>query len=428
MNIKKEVYAGTKWTTLSTIVLSITAILKISILTRYLEKSEFGLMALVTFVMGFMTLFNDMGLKVAILHKQEITKEEYASLYWFNMLISILMFVLLLLVTPLVSSFYSQPLLKSLIPLIGVNLIISGIGSHFRFIEMKHLKFKAISVIDIISTVIAFGVAICLAVYDFGVYSLVYSLIVQFLISNISLLIIGIKKYGLKLRYKFNETKPFLGIGLYQVGAQTLNYFNRDLDILIIGKFFSADILGGYSLARELVRRPIGFILPIVNKVGAPTLSKFNKDTIGLKKYYLKMTNLLASFVIPMYLVIALFSYPLVYILYGKEFLGITFIVQILCVNMIFRVVGGNVGNLIIASGRTDLDLKWNALTLLIIPIFVLIGAYFNIEIVAIMITLSSIALFIPSYYYLIKRIINATLKEYVYAFFKVDVKQFLKL
>ena len=77
------------------------------------------------FVMGFMELFNDMGLTSAILHRQNITKKQYASLYWVNWVASFLMYGLLLLITPLISRFYGQPLLNRLIPLIGINLLLS---------------------------------------------------------------------------------------------------------------------------------------------------------------------------------------------------------------------------------------------------------------------------------------------------------------
>ena len=140
MSINKQVKTGVKWTTISTIVLAVVAILKVSILTRFLDKADFGLMALVTFVMGFMNLFNDTGVTSAILHKQGITKNQYASLYWINWMVSIAMYVILFLITPLVTSFYEQPLLNTLIPLIGLNLLISGLGRQYKTIEQKNLN------------------------------------------------------------------------------------------------------------------------------------------------------------------------------------------------------------------------------------------------------------------------------------------------
>src|SRR5690606_19043995 len=421
MSIDKQVKTGVKWTTISTVVIAVVAILKISILTRFLDKSDFGLMALVTFVMGFMELFNDMGITSAILHKQGITKKQYASLYWINWLASIIMYLLLLVITPLVASFYEQSLLNTLIPLIGLNLILSAVGRQYKTIEQKNLLFNTISIIDIIGALLSLGLSVFLAIYGYGVFALVYSVVFQALFSNFSYFIIGLRKYGLLFHFKFHETKEFLKIGMYQVGGQVVNYFNRDLDILIIGKFFSADILGGYSLARELVRRPSSFIIPILNRVGAPALSKINDNHEKLKQYYLKMTNVLASLTIPIYLIIALLAYPIVYVLYGESFTDITILVQILTINMIFRIIGGNVGNLVVATGRTDLDFKWNLLTFFVTPLFVLIGSQFGIIGVAVMMSLSMVFLYVPGYFYLIKKMINVSLIQYSRAFFVVN-------
>ena len=77
MTIKKQAISGVKWTTVSTIIIAISALLKISVLARFLDVSDFGLMALVTFVLGFMDLFMDMGLTSAILHKQNIKKVNF---------------------------------------------------------------------------------------------------------------------------------------------------------------------------------------------------------------------------------------------------------------------------------------------------------------------------------------------------------------
>lgn len=428
MSIGKQTLKGAKWTTLSTAILAVTAILKIAILTRFLDKSDFGLMALVTFVMGFVNVINDLGLTVAILHKPHISKNAYSSLYWFNMFISIIMFGALWLIAPLIAGFYEQPLLNTLIPLIGVNLLLSGLGKLFNTRERKELSFKSISLIDITGAIFSLLVAVYLAINGFGVFSLVYALIAQFIITNVILLVIGLKKYGLDFHYKYDDVQPFVKIGIYQVGSQFVNYFNRDLDILIIGKFFSTDILGGYSLARDLVRKPVSFINPILNKVGAPALSKFSEDAVSLKKYYLKMTNMLASLLIPIYTLIAIGAYPIVYLLYGEDFTGIVIIVQILCVNMVMRSIGSNVGNLVIASGRTDIELRWNIFVLFITPLFVLIGSYFNIEAVAAMVSLSSLVLFIPAYYLLTNKMINLTLREYITAYFKLNFKQFLRI
>ena len=426
MSIKKQVLTGVKWTTVGTVVLAVTAILRVSVLTRFLDKADFGLMALVTFVMGFMALFNDMGLTSAILHKQNITKNQYASLYWFNLLVSFVMYAVLLAITPFVANFYNQPELDILIPLLGLTLIISGIGRQFKVIEQKKLLFKGISFVDMSTSILSLLVAVVLAARGFGVYSLVYSSLVQSFTSNLVFLIMGLRKQGLQFHLSFDEAKPFLKIGGFQVGGQVVNYFNRDLDILLIGKFFSPDILGGYSLAKQLVFRPAQLINPILVKVASPALALFQHDKAALKKNYLRLVNIVTTINLPTYLGIILFAPWVVTILYGEGFDDIVLLVRILSVYMIFRAIGNPVGSLVIATGRTDLEFIWNIVTLLILPLFIYVGSQYGIVEVTIAITSAMAILYIPSWKLLINRMIGASLKEYLIASFTFNF-DFLK-
>ena len=426
MSLKKKVVSGVKWSTLSTIFLAVTALLKISVLARFLDKADFGLMAMVTFVMGFMNLFNDMGLTSAILHKQNITKKQYGSLYWLNMLVSIFMFCILWLITPLVSSFYNQPELKVLIPLLGLNLLISGIGRMFKSIEQKNLLFKQITVIDITAAIFSLGFAVYLAVQNYGVYSLIYSALLQYTLSNIFYLFLGLKKYGLAVHFRFSETKPFLKIGMYQVGGQVVNYFNRDLDILIIGKLFSPDILGGYSLAKQLVMRPMQILNPILSKVASPTLAKFQDNVENLKRNYLRLINIISSINTPAYLIVIIFAPWIVEILYGNGFENIVILVRILSVYMLIRSVNSPVGSLVIATGRTDIEFYWNIFTLLVTPICIYVGAQFGIIGAATGITFTVLLLFFPAWKLMIHKMTNASLKEYSKAIFYLQYKKIL--
>jgi len=427
--IENQIKTGVKWTSASTLFLAATAILKISILTRFLDKADFGLMALVTFVMGFMELFSDMGITSAILHKQGITKKQYASLYWINWIASIIMYLLLLVITPLVASFYNQALLNTLIPIIGLNLVLSAVGRQYKTIEQKNLLFNTISIIDITGALLSLGLSVYLAVNDYGVFALVYSVVFQSLFSNVCYFTIGLKKYGLLFHFKYLETKEFLKIGMYQVGGQVVNYFNRDFDILIIGKFFSADVLGGYSLAKQLVFRPAQIINPIVVKVAAPALALMQKNIQELKSGYLKLINIVASVNIPVYLGIIIFAPWVVEILYGSGFDDIIILVRILSIYMMFRAIGNPVGSLVVATGRTDLDFMWNIVSLLVMPLFIYVGSLFSIVGVTISITLAMMVLYYPAWKLLVNKLTQASFKEYFYACFKLNFKivQFTK-
>lgn len=425
MSTRKEAISGVKWTTVATVTIATCNLLKISILTRFLDKADFGLMALVMFVMGFMDLFMDMGLTSAILHKQHITKKQYSSLYWLNIVFSIFIYLFIFLTSTFIATFYNESELQKLIPIMAVGIIFAALGRQFKTILQKHIEFKTIALVEICSVLFSLAIAVYLAIHDYGVYALVYSALAQYLVSNGIFFIIGNKRQKLLAHFHYSETKPFLRIGIYQVGGQIINYFNRDLDILIIGKFFGSEILGGYSLAKQLVFRPAQVLNPIFTRVASPILAKMQFDKKTLKTNYLKLLNVVSSVNLPIYLGLIIFAPLVVNILYGEGYDSIVILVRILSVYMIFRVIGNPIGSLLIATGRTDLDFYWNMFTLIVLPIAILIGAQFSIESVALAITIAMFILLVPSWYFMIFKLTGASLKEYLFSLVpKIKLKE----
>lgn len=422
-NLNNQVVSGVKWTTIGTIVIAVAALLKLSVLARLLDKADFGLMALVTFVMGFMNLFSDMGLTSAILHKQEISKQEYASLYWFNLGFSILLYAILLALSPLAATFYDEPELGLLIPLLGLNLLISAFGRIFKTIESKHLLFKKITIFEIIAAIFSLVFAVYLAFEDYGVLALVYSALLQYTVQNTLYFIYGLRKYGLLLHFKLLEIRPFLKIGIYQVGGQVINYFNRDMDILLIGKFFSPDILGGYSLAKQLVSRPAQILNPILVKVASPALAMFQARKEELKKNYLRLVSMVAKINILVYAITIIFAPIIVEIFYGSGFDELNSLVRILSLYMIFRAIGNPIGSLVIATGKTHLEFIWNGITLFVLPIFIYLGSIIGINAVAWGLSLAMLLLFYPSWKMLVHKMTGASFKEYLWAIIKPSLK-----
>lgn len=427
MDINGGVKKSYKWASINTLIITLTAVIKISILTRFLEKEDFGLIALVTFFLGFMNLFNDMGLTTAILHRLEISKKEYASLYWLNLGVSLLLYLILSSTSVVIAEFYDEELLKTLIPLMGITILFSGIGRQFRTIFQKELKFKIIAIVEIIAAIFSLLSATFLAISGYGVYSLVFSALLQHLISNIIFFVLGFIQKGLLFHFQYKETKPFLKIGSYQVGSQIINYFNRDLDIIIIGKIFAPEILGGYSLAKQLVSRPAQVLNQIILNVASPTLAKVQIDIIKLKNTFSEIFNGFFYVTLIAYIGLLVFAPIVVYVFYGDGYENIVLLVRILSVYMLIRSVGSPIGSLIIAKGETNMEFKWNLLALIILPLFVIIGSHFGIEWVAISMTCGILFLFIPGWWFMINKMLGISFVDFIELYsFKKFMKQIL--
>jgi O-antigen/teichoic acid export membrane protein len=415
-NLSKKAISGVKWATLAKFINIGVGIIKISILTRFLSGSDFGLMAIVNVTIGFADLFMDMGLSTAILHKQNITPKEYSSLYWLNFLSSIFLYLIALGITPYVALYYHQPELNILIPLVAINFILSAIGRQFNTIFQKELDFYTISVIEIISVVASLILAIVLALNNYGVYALAYSSILQFVLFNIILLFVGYKKHKIALHFSLQETYPFLKIGIYQVGGQIINFFSKELDVLIIGRMLGAEVVGLYSLAKNLAVKPIMLINPIITEIATPFLSVMQDNKEQLKQSYLKLIRMTTAVNFVIYLLMFIFSDVIIHVLYGQKFESCVVILRLFCSYMYLRSIYNPVGSLLVATGRTDLDLKWNIFMVFMTSLLLYIGSMFNINGIVISLNVLLILIFIPAWYIFYKNLIDLSLKDYLKA------------
>jgi PST family polysaccharide transporter/teichuronic acid exporter len=414
MQLKGSIIKGVKWTTTGTVGVALCSLLRLAILTRFLDKKEFGLMALALFVLGLLTLFTDMGLTSAIFHKQNISKNQYSSLYWINLLFGTLVFIIIVFVSPLIATFYNEPSLSHLIIIMATAVIAAGLGGQFKAIEQKHLHFRIIALAELISAILSLGVAIVLAIQGYSIYALIFSALVQYALPNLFFFIRGMVINPVRFHFNFNETLPFLRIGIFEVGSQFVNFFNRDLDIIIIGKLFSTELLGGYSLAKQLVYKPAQIVNPIATKIANPLLAKFQDNIDVLRKNYLKLINIVSSLNFFIYLLVIIFAPFIVSILYGDDYQSIVILVRILSIYMYIRSLGNPIGSLVIATGRTDRSFYWNLFSVAVMPWFIFIGSRYSIEAVAAAMVFGFLLLFIPNWWYLVKHMTRASLKEFV--------------
>lgn len=428
MSLKQKTISGTKWTSIDKIIVTVFAIVKLSVLARYLDKADFGLMAIVSVILGFMNMFVSLGLNVAIIHKQNISKNEYSSLYFMNIFMSILIMMLVMISSSFIANFYTEPRLRDLVIIMSLTIIISAIGKQYQTIKQKELEFKFISIVSIVAAIISCISSIYLAINGYGVYSLVYSSLIGVFFSNIVYFSEGILKKGFTFHFRLKEIKPFFKIGIYQVGGQIINYFNRDLDTLLIGKLLGSEVLGGYSLAKQLVLRPTSIINPIFTTVASPAFAKIQNDKKQFKLAYLKLLNIISSVNFIAYFLLCLLAYPVVIILYGTDFTNIVIIVQILCFYMYVRSLGNPIGSLVVATGKTHLEFYWNLLSLFFLPLFIYLGSLYSITAICIALCLYMAVSIYPAFRLMVKPILKIDFQLYMKTIVKLNFTHFTKL
>lgn len=380
MSDKNVAIKGGFWTSISTGVVMLAQFGRVMILTRFLEKSDFGTVAIINMVIGLCVAFTDLGFSSVIMYKQKLTLREFSSLYWTQLALFFLLYLLLSLTSPWVASFYETPILAALIPLSGLSVIFQAIGKLYDSVLQKKYQFKALAMRNIVANIMSLLLAWFMAYNGYGIYSLIYSTLCSIVVVNVWNLLSGYKYQNIKLVFSLKEVIPLVKIGIYQTGTRIIDFIAGKIDVFIIGKFLGTDVLGVYDLAKELVYKIMDFIRSVVSKVALPILSNNNNDDEAVKIRFLMITKVVAFICIPICLSMSVFSQDIVRIVYGDKFLDASFMVSIFAIGSMVGSITCFFDMLGIAKGRTDLNFKSTLYRVgLIIP-STLICCQFSIE------------------------------------------------
>lgn len=383
MDVKKKAVSGVKWNTASTVVLTLVQILRLSVLTRLLDKSDFGIIAIATMVIGFTDIFSELGLTVAVIHKQDITDRQYSSVYWTNIILSCVVFFTLWLVSPLVASFYHESILTTIIPLLGIQILLNGFGKMFQTIKVKNLEFVFISLVRIISCLIGFAVTVVMAIMKHGIYSLVVGQLVQVAIMQGIYAFEGRKGQKILWHLNFREIADFIKIGSFRLGSQILDFISSKIDVFLIGRFFGMSDLGVYNLAKDLIVRPYGMINMLTHNVASSAFAQIQTDTNLVKEYYKKVVGFISTISIPVYIVVFLAADLIVRILYGPNFPEVAALLRILSFFGIECAISSQGGIIQVAFGRTDAGFRWTLVRIVSSIFVILVVSSIDIQAVA---------------------------------------------
>lgn len=413
MKLKQKTINGIKWTTLSTVVTTTLQFLQLVILARFLEPSEFGLMTLVSLTIGFSKVFLDVGISNAIIHKQDITDIQLSTLYWINIIAGIILFFLLLLIAPFIALFYNEPNLTSLILLLSITFLIQPFGQQFMMLWQKEMRFDEIAYINILTKFVTLSVSVIYAYYGYGVYSLVLGALAGTITQTFQLMYKGLKEYKPLFVFEISNVKEFLSFGFYQMGENVINYFNSQMDVILIGKLLGTEALGIYYIAKQIIMKPLQIINPIILKVAFPLMAKLQDKDKELKKIYLQIINYIASINFPIYIFFIIFAKEIVLFIFGEKWLVSVPIIEILSIYGAFRSLGNPIGSLLLAKGKANWGFWWNFGLLFYIPIVIIITSKWGLLGISWGLVFVIISLIVPNWYFLVKNLCFAKFIEY---------------
>lgn len=418
MNLKEKTVTSIKWNTVATIVTMVIGVLQVAILTRLIDKSAFGLIAIASMVIAFTDIFAELGITVALIHKQQISEDEYSSVYWLNIVLSIIVFGFTVLLAPVVATFYKEPSLIIIIRLLSLKILLNAFGKMFQTIKTKNLEFNFISKVRILTSIVGILTSTVLAYNGFGVMSLVYGQLAQIMINQSIYAIAGLKQTKIRFHFSFAEVKDVIRIGGYQLGAQVLDFVSARVDVFIIGRFFSMDTLGVYNIAKELIVKPFTLINSISSNVFSAAFAKIQNNGQLIVDVFSKIVRTISMVSTPIYAFLFIFADLVVAILYTPSFAEVAVFIRIMSLYGICSSIASPGGSLMIAMGRTDLGIQWTIVRIIMSVGVLLLTANIGIYAVAYGQTGLAIVLLFVYYYMVIYRMLKTiVLRQYLKMF-----------
>lgn len=327
------------------------------VLARLLTPQDYGLIGMVSVIIGLVSLFKDMGLSAATIQRADINYEQVSTLFWVNVTLSGALALLVAAIAPGVAWFYGEPRLRWITTGLALSFIFGGLTVQHEALLRRQMRFAALSAIEITSIVVGMATAIFFARRGFGYWALVFS--------NWATAFVGAAGVWLACRWRpgwpsrYSGVRSMLSFGGNLTGFSLINYFARNLDNLLIGRVWGAQQLGFYSKAYQLLLLPIDQINTPITAVAVPALSRLDDSPERYRLAYLRLLEKVALLTMPCMAFMIAASDWIVRVVLGPQWMGVSRLFAVLGLVGLIQPICNTAGWLFITQGRAQDMFKW---------------------------------------------------------------------
>lgn len=344
------------------------------ILARLLTPYDYGCIGMLSIFMILAGTFIDGGFGSALIQKKQPTQTDYSTIFFWNMGMSALMYIVLYFSANSIANFYKIPILSSVLKVQGLVLFTNA----FNIIQSNQLRktinFKAIAIVSIITSIVSLGITIILAYQGFGVWSLVAQ---NFAVSIIPAVIFWFYvKWRPSWVFSLQSFKELFGFGFYMFLSNIVNNFCKRITGLLIGKIYSPITLGYYSKAMSTETLASHGISSVMSQVSYPLYAQVKDDKMVLANMIRRLTMTISYLTFPLMAILMLCAKPLFVLLYSDRWLASVPYFQVLCLVGLSDCLQSVNTQTIAAIGKSKLMFKWILIKRSIGMIFIIGGLF----------------------------------------------------
>ena len=354
-NLKLKALSGLLWSFTEQFSMQIIMFVVSVVMARMLMPEEFGLIAMPTVFIAIGIALRDSGLSSSLIRTKNPTNRDYSTVFYINIIFSVVTYAIVYFVAPYISDFYDKPILINIIRLQALTIVIGSITSIQHTRLTKAMNFKKQMNLQVLSVIVSAACGIGFAYYGYGVWSLVYMNIIQYVIAAFNYWLAS--SWRPEWIFDYNMAKKHLHFGYKLTLSGILNVFYENFYTILIGKFFGASHLGFYTRAKSTQELPIKNISAALNKVTYSLFSEIQDDNNKLKDVYAKIMQQLLFWILPTMLIAATVAEPLFIFVFSEKWISAVPYFQLLCFAGILAPLNMYNLNILNVKGRSDLYL-----------------------------------------------------------------------
>ena len=320
-------------------------------LARLLTPEHFGLVGMITALTAFAEMFKDLGLGTATIQRKEITHKQISTLFWINTGIGIGLTLLMAGAAPLLTWFYDEPRLLWITLAISSTFIFGGLSIQHQALLRRQMRFTELACTIVLATGLSTVIGVVLAWVGYGYWALVWKEISRAIIQALCLWLFC--RWLPSLPARGTGVRRMFEMGSHVTGFNVLTFASRNLDVVLLGRFWGPTVVGLYKQAILLLMMPVSLVSHPISYVMTSALSALQSEPERYRSYYGKVLSFLAFVYIPCVAYIAVYAESLITLILGSKWLAAAPVLQVAAGATALDPILGTCGTVMITSGRT---------------------------------------------------------------------------
>ena len=412
-SLTQRTAAGMAWLTGVQVARQLLSVVSVSILARRIPPSIYGLVGMAVLVTTLLETIRDVGTGTALIRERELPDDLASTGFWLNCGTGIVVTMLVIGLSWPAARFFRQPEVATILKLLSISFFFGALGVVPTAVLTRAMDFRKVAVAQTSGAICGTASAVAIALAGGQVSALVAAaLVMSFTTTAVVWLLSPLR---VKAVFNLADARRILSFGLHLTGSHVMNYFSRNADNVLVGRYLGSGPLGFYQMGYMLMQLPLYNFTNMLAQVTYPALSRFHEDHGRFRAAYLRTSRLISLLTFPLMLGLGVTAQPFVRVFLGPKWMPVATLLMVFGPLGALQSLCGTLNLVFNTQGRTDLLFRWQIFASICYVCSFVVGLRWGIMGVAISYSIVWTLLMVPMFA-IPFRLIGLSLKSFAQA------------